>query len=151
MGIFLRMCAIFLGIFAVFQFIPTYEKINPEIDSFLEIKAPKNVMQIFKRSCYDCHSNETRWPWYSDVAPMSWIVRRDVVNGRRALNFSEWENYDEEKKKELKKQIYRSVAFAMPIPQYLWTHPEAKLSDDDKLIIRKWASGGSGYMHYEVR
>ncbi len=138
-------------IFGLMQLIPTYKKSNPATDPAKEIKAPKEVMAIFKRSCYDCHSNETRWPWYADVAPMSWAVRRDVIEGRKALNFSIWNDYSEAKKKELKKQIFRSVVLAMPLPQYLWLHPEAKLSKKDKDLIRNWVSDGKGYIDMEVR
>ncbi|BCD68840.1 heme-binding domain-containing protein [Nitratiruptor sp. YY09-18] len=138
-------------IFGLMQFIPTYEKSNPPVEISKEIKVPKEVMAIFKRSCYDCHSNETKWPWYADVAPMSWVVRRDVIQGRKALNFSTWEEYSDTKKQELKKQIFRSVEFAMPLPQYLWLHKDAKLSKEDKEIIRNWASDGKGYIESVIR
>ncbi|BAF70860.1 heme-binding domain-containing protein [Nitratiruptor sp. SB155-2] len=151
----MRSFLMYLGALAVIlgllQFIPTYEKKDYPTDPKLEVKAPKKVMAIFKRSCYDCHSNKTNWPWYADVAPMSWVVRRDVVEGRKALNFSIWNSYSDTKKKELKKQIYRSVVLAMPLPQYLWLHPEAKLSKEDKKIIQDWASDGKGYIDLEVR
>ncbi len=139
------------AVFLIFQFIPSYEKVNPPVDKSKEIKAPTKVMDILKRSCYDCHSYETRWPWYADVAPMKWIVRRDVVQGRKALNFSIWQDYDEEKREKLKKSIYRSVNLAMPLPQYLWLNPEAKLSEEDKKIIKNWASDGKGYIKIDIR
>ncbi len=151
MGSFLRYLGALLVIFLAIQFIPSYPKSNPKSDPSLEIDAPKEVMAIFKRSCYDCHSNHTRWPWYADVAPMKWMVRRDVIEGRKALNFSIWKSYSEEKKKELKKQIFRSVILAMPLPQYLWLHPEAKLSPEEKKIVQNWASEGKGYIDYNVR
>ncbi len=140
------------AIFLALQLIPSYPQTNPPTDPSKEIKAPKEVMEIFKRSCYDCHSNETNWPWYASVAPMKWVVRRDVIQGRKALNFSIWEEYSPSKQKELKKQIYRSVFIAMPLPQYLWFHPEAKLTPKDKKIVRDWASEGKGYIEgLEVR
>ncbi|WP_187647557.1 heme-binding domain-containing protein [Nitrosophilus labii] len=139
------------AVFLIFQFIPSYKKVNPPVDKSKEIKVPAKVMEIFKRSCYDCHSNETHWPWYADVAPMKWVVRRDVVQGRKALNFSIWQDYDEEKREKLKKSIYRSVNLAMPLPQYLWLHPDAKLSQEDKKIVRDWASDGKGYIKIDIR
>ncbi len=151
MGSFLRYVGVVVLIIIAMQFIPAYKKENPPVDKTKEIDAPKEVMAILKRSCFDCHSNETNWPWYADVAPMSWVVRRDVIEGRKALNFSIWQSYDTAKKKELKKQIFRSVVFAMPLPQYLWLHPQAKLSKKDKEIIRDWASEGKGYIEYQVR
>ncbi len=148
---FLRYLAALAVIFGAMQLIPSYEKSNPATDPALEIQEPKEVVEIFKRSCYDCHSNKTRWPWYADVAPMKWVVRRDVKEGRKALNFSLWNSYDEQKKQKLKKEIFRSVELAMPLPQYLWLHPEAKLSPKEKKLIQKWASDGKGYIDYEVR
>lgn len=139
------------GILILFQFIPSYEKTNPPIDKTKEIKVPKKVMAVLKRSCYDCHSNETKWPWYADVAPMKWVVRRDVVEGRKALNFSKWDDYSEKEKKKLKRDIYRSVILAMPLPQYLWIHRDAKLSKEDRKIIQNWASNGKGYVKWDIR
>jgi len=151
----MRSFLMYLGALAVIvglmQLVPTYEKSNPPVDPSKEIEAPKEVMAIFKRSCYDCHSNETRWPWYADVAPMSWVVRRDVIEGRKALNFSVWKDYSEEKQKELKKQIFRSVELAMPLPQYLWLHKDAKLTKEDKRVVQNWASDGKGYIDTVVR
>ncbi len=148
---FLQYLGLLIVILIAMQFIPSYEKSNPPVDRAKEIKAPKEVMEVFKRSCYDCHSNETKWPWYADVAPMKWVVRRDVIEGRKALNFSIWQEYSSEQKKELKKQIYRSVVIAMPLPQYLWLHPEAKLTKSQKDLIRNWASDGKGYIDVDVR
>ncbi len=148
---FLQYLAVVAIIIGLLQFVPTYEKTNPPVDRAKEIKAPQDVMAILKRSCYDCHSNETRWPWYANVAPMSWAVRRDVIEGRKALNFSTWYDYSDAKRKELRKQIYRSVAIAMPLPQYLWLHHDAKLSQKDKQRIRDWASNGKGFDDIEVR
>ncbi len=147
---FLRYLAALAVIFGAMQLIPSYKKSNPPTDPKLEIQEPKEVVQIFKRSCYDCHSNKTHWPWYADVAPMKWVVRRDVIEGRKALNFSVWNGYDEQKKQKLKKEIFRSVELAMPLPQYLWLHPEAKLSPKEKKLIQNWASNGKGYIDYEV-
>ncbi len=145
----------YLGVLAiiliVMQFIPAYEMKNYPIDPDKEIKAPKPVKAIFQRSCYDCHSNRTNWPWYSHIAPLKWAIGRDVIEGRKALNFSIWESYPDNKKKELKKQIFRSVVLAMPLPQYLWLHKDAKLSEKEKKIVQNWASDGKGYIDMEIR
>jgi hypothetical protein len=79
---------------AVLQLVPAGTRTNPpvrpehSIDSRLDV-TPK-VSGILRRACYDCHSNETRWPWYSRVAPLSWMIGKDVERGRKALNFSQW-------------------------------------------------------------
>ena len=77
-------------------------------------------------ACFDCHSNETRWPWYSNVAPISWLLQRDVDEGREELNFSEW--HTEQEGDEAAETIRDG---SMPPWQYTLTHPEARLSDTD--------------------
>ncbi|BDY12895.1 heme-binding domain-containing protein [Hydrogenimonas cancrithermarum] len=128
---------IFLIGFSMIQLIPV-ERSNPKSDPALEIKAPTEVKEIFERSCYDCHSNKTRWPWYSNIAPMKWFIARDVRVGRQWLNFSEWESYDEAKKKKLKEMIFTAIGLAMPLGMYVQAHPQAKLSPEDREKIREW-------------
>ncbi len=69
------------------QFIQT-DKTNPKVDKNIEIKTNAEVMKIFKTACYDCHSNETVYPWYSNIAPFSWVVSNHINEGRKVLNFS---------------------------------------------------------------
>ncbi len=133
-----KMLGIFFVVaFLLIQLIP-YERTNPQSDPKLEIKAPAKVQEIFVRSCYDCHSNRTNWPWYSAIAPAKWFVARDVNVGRQWLNFSEWESYDEKKKKRLKEMIFVAVGLAMPLGTYVKVHPEAALSQEDRETIREW-------------
>jgi hypothetical protein len=80
--------------------------------------------QLAQRACFDCHSNETRWPWYSKVAPVSWLVTHDTIEGREHVNFSEWNRYSEEAEEFA--EVIR--AGEMPLPIYLPLHPEARLS-----------------------
>jgi len=118
------------------QFVPV-DKTNPPVTG--EIKAPENVMQILRNSCYDCHSNEVKWPWYSNVAPMSWLVAYDVDEAREHMNFSEWASYSPEDKAEDIEEIWEEVEEGnMPLWYYVPLHPEAKLSDNDKEIIKNW-------------
>jgi mono/diheme cytochrome c family protein len=80
---------------------------------------------LAKRACFDCHSNETTWPWYSNVAPVSWLIQRDVDQGRRRLNFSEWNSLRRERER-----MGGSVAEGqMPPWYYVILHPTANLSD----------------------
>ncbi len=151
MGTFLRVMAVFVLVFVVFQFIPFSDKSNPPVDKKLEIKVPTKVANIFKKSCYDCHSNETKWPWWSSVAPASWSIIDDVVEGRKALNFSTWNNYSQKRKDKLKKGIYRTIMGPMPLPQYVLLHPNAKLTDKEINILRDWASDGKGFIKTSVR
>ena len=127
--------------FILIQFIPV-EKTNPSFDKANELIAPPNVISILKTSCYDCHSNETIWPFYSYVAPVSWIVTRDVTLGREDLNFSEWNKLSNDKKNHKKEDIVEEISLdSMPIPIYLITHPSATLSNDERIILKNWATG----------
>lgn len=132
-----RTLLIFLLVFIAMQFIQT-DRANEVVNKNLEIKAPLEIMTILKDSCYDCHSNEVNWPWYSSIAPFSWIISEHVVDGKKALNFSTWEEYTaEEKKKELK-DIYRTVYAVMPLQAYIWFHDEANLTKKQRELIRDW-------------
>ncbi len=130
-----------VGLFVLMSLLPYGTRENPKTDPSLSLKAPKEVMEIFKRSCYDCHSNQTRWPWYSYVFPMSWSVMDHVKNGRLALNFDEWNSYSQKKKFKLKDAIAQKTGTTMPLKDYLWAHSEAKISKKEKEIVEKWAYG----------
>ena len=132
-----RTLLIFLLVFIAMQAIQTEQK-NFAVDKKLEIQAPDEIMTMFKTSCYDCHSNEANWPWYSKVAPFSWIITEHVDDGRKWLNFSEWENYTQEEKKKKLKGIYRTVYAVMPLNSYLWLHEEADLTKEQRKQIRDW-------------
>jgi len=123
------------------QFIPINRN-NPPVDNNLVISTPKDVEVILKNSCYDCHSNKTIWPVYSYIAPISWLVAKDVKNGREELNFSEWNKLDDSKMEKKKEEIIEEISRdTMPLPIYLITHPSAKLSEDDKLLLKNWLTG----------
>ncbi|MGA1931927.1 heme-binding domain-containing protein [Arcobacter sp. YIC-464] len=132
-----RTLLIFLLVFIAMQAIQTEQK-NYAVEKTLEIKAPDDIMTMFKQSCYDCHSNEVNWPWYSNIAPFSWIISDHVNDGRKWLNFSEWENYTQEEKEKKLKGIYRTVYAVMPLNSYLWLHEEADLTKEQRKQIRDW-------------
>lgn len=132
-----RTLLIFLLVFIAMQAIQTEQK-NYAVEKTLEIKAPDDIMTMFKKSCYDCHSNEVNWPWYSNIAPFSWIISDHVNDGRKWLNFSEWENYTQEEKEKKLKGIYRTVYAVMPLNSYLWLHEEADLTKEQRKQIRDW-------------
>ena len=91
---------------------------------------------LLRAACYDCHSNETVWPWYAHVAPSSWFVAQHVDIGRRHLNFSTWADYPPSKADHKLEEIVEYVEnHEMPLPSYLPLHPEAKLTDDDRRLI----------------
>ena len=120
-------------------------KTNPVSDPSLAIEAhvqvDPNVGAILNRSCYDCHSNKTRWPWYSNVAPVSWFVIDHVNEGRHDLNFSEWGKYSRQDQKAQLGQLCELVTEGwMPLSSYTPLHPSAKLSEEDKKLLCSWAS-----------
>jgi hypothetical protein len=101
--------------------------------------APANVRKVFDDSCKSCHSNQTDWPWYSHVAPFSWIVAHDVHEGRRHFNFSEWATYSPKKKEEKLESICEQVANGdMPDGKYLLIHRRARLTPEDQEAICTW-------------
>jgi len=125
-----KILLIIFGIFIIVNFIPV-DRSNPKVTN--EIKVHKGIIKILKESCYDCHSNETKWPLYSYIAPASWIVSGHVANGRRHLNFSEW---DESKALKMYEEIKHEIdENEMPLKSYTFLHSEAILSENDKNAI----------------
>jgi hypothetical protein len=116
---------------------------NPLVDSARTIHATVSVdpavASVFARSCNDCHSNATVWPWYSTVAPVSWLVVSDVKRGRNALNFSDWQSFGPDKQQEILPEICKEVADRdMPTEEYILMHPQAKLSRAEVQSICNW-------------
>ena len=123
------------------QFIPV-NRSNPPVEE--EVTASMEVKAILKRACYDCHSNETIWPGYSQVAPVSWLLAWDVGEGREELNFSTWNRYSQKKRTKIIKEIWEEVQEGeMPPWFYLPLHPDARLSDSDRSLLRAWATNVS--------
>jgi hypothetical protein len=102
--------------------------------------APPEVQTIMRRACFDCHTNETRWPLYARIAPGSWLMARDVHNGRNHLNFSKWADSDEdERQTDLENAWDQVESRAMPPWFYILPmHPDAKLSDADKATLKAY-------------
>jgi hypothetical protein len=100
----------------------------------------QDVARLLKTSCYNCHSNETKYPWYSYVAPVSWLVVRDVRVGRDELNFSQWQDYDQRRMLRKLDDITSEVGEGrMPMGIYTIMHPSAKLDDAQRMLIVAWA------------
>lgn len=132
-----KVLIILIVILIAIQFIPV-DKTNPTVTA--ELDAPMEVISVFKRSCYDCHSNETVWPWYSNIAPVSWLVASDVKDARAHLNFSEWGNLSRKDIVKMKEEIWEEIEKEkMPLWKYNILHPDASLKQKDKDLIRGWA------------
>lgn len=104
-----------------------------------EISAPREIVAILERSCYNCHSNKTTLKWYDKLAPLSWVVKKDVERAREVMNFSEWENISDEAHVGKMWAILNMVkAGKMPLKGYTLLHPEAKVSDTESEIIKNY-------------
>ena len=134
-----------IGLIAVLVIIQFFriDKTNPVIiqeNDFITItNPPENVSVILKTSCYDCHSNETKYPWYTNISPLSWWIKDHINEGREELNFSEWGTFKEKRKNhKLEECIELIDEDEMPLLSYLITHGDAKLTADDKGFLLEW-------------
>lgn len=119
------------------QFVPV-DRTNPAVETWVE--APAEVLAVLERACYDCHSNETVWPGYSRIAPMSWLVANHVHEGREAVNYSTWGRYSAEERAKLLEETWEEVEEGeMPLLGYSLLHSGARLSPADKALVRSWA------------
>ena len=139
-----KFIVIALVIFAGIQFIRP-ARTNPAVDESQAIEARTQMTpqakDILDRSCRDCHSHKTEWPWYSNVAPVSWFVANHVDEGRKHLNLSEWATLDRDRQdKQLRQMCDNVEEGAMPVSSYLPMHPKAKLSGQDKKTLCEWTA-----------
>ncbi len=105
---------------------------------------PADVQLVLERSCSDCHSNETQYPWYSKVSPFNWFLAGHIEDGRREMNFSVWNTYTPEKKiRKLEELCDQVETGAMPLPSYLWIHRDAALSGSEASLLCTWAKAES--------
>jgi hypothetical protein len=115
------------------------DRSNPPVRADLVVRPA-----VLRPACYNCHSNETVWPWYSGVAPVSWLVGSDVKEGRQQLNFSDWGSYDGKTQADKLKRIAAEVKEGdMPPWYYSLMHGESRLNSSDRDYIVAWASGSN--------
>lgn len=123
------------------QFIPYgHSHTNPKVTGEPPWDSAE-TRDLFHRACYDCHSNETVWPWYSHVAPVSWMVVNDVEAGRSHLNFSTWNQGPQQRAKDVAQQVLQDN---MPPRQYLPMHPAANLTDAERQALAAGAAKSLG-------
>ena len=129
----------FLGI----QFIRpdfTNPPVNQAETLLAAAEVPENVKTILSRSCADCHSYETKYPWYSKIQPSAWFLKDHIDHGRRELNLSVWKTYEPSRQRKKLSEICEQVQERfMPLPSYLWIHWNAKMSDADIKTLCDWA------------
>jgi len=109
---------------------------------------PENVSTLLKNACYDCHSNNTTYPWYNNLQPVAWWLSSHVNDGKRHLNFDEFNLYTVEKKKKKLSEISKTIKEGeMPLSSYTLMHTNAKLSDEQKKEISEWATALEKQIH----
>jgi len=132
-----------LGIFVVIQVIPSGKPGNDPVagqDIFETAIITDDVGTLLKNACYDCHSQAVRYPWYSYVAPVSWLVARDVKEGREHLDFGKWGTLSKKDQIKTLGEVSDEVSDGlMPMKIYITMHSEANLSDDERELIVNWA------------
>jgi hypothetical protein len=133
-----------LVVFVLLQFTGP-ERTNPPLSEATRLETtttvPGEVQQMLRRACYDCHSDETRWPWYSSVAPISWLVVGDVNQGRAELNFSRWSaSHRFDRADLLEEACGLARSGDMPLRAYVRLHPEATLSAAEREAFCAWTT-----------
>lgn len=133
----------FLGLMLVFaglQFVqPAHTNPPVKTDFVATLNPPAKIADMFHAACYDCHSNQTRWPWYSHVAPMSWQILQDVNDGRDALNLSEWPADNPKSEWKRMEDMSELVGDSeMPIKKYTLIHADARLTADQRKELTDW-------------
>ncbi|MEH6535668.1 MAG: heme-binding domain-containing protein [Psychroserpens sp.] len=143
MKIIKKILVFLLVVFVVMQFFgPDKNEGNmAAIDAFIaDTNPPSDVHDIFKNTCFDCHSDVTRYPWYNKITPVNYWMADHVKDGKKHFNVSAWESYSVKKKDHKLDELIEMVeAKEMPLPSYTWTHGDAKLSDDQIKAIVDWA------------
>ena len=133
---------IFIGavvLFAALQFTNPPHTNPPVKNDFLaRMNPPPKIAAMFKSACYDCHSHETRWPWYSSVAPMSWKIAQDVDEGRVQLNLSDWPSDPKRAWKKMENMSEEIDQKDMPLKKYMILHKDAQLTDDERSELTQW-------------
>jgi len=141
--------------FLAIQFVRP-ERTNPSVDSsrtiHSQLQPPPEVASILERSCIDCHSNQTRWPWYSNVAPTSWLLVSHVNQAREHMNLTEWAKYEQKDAEELLEDICKETSKGdMPLPSYLLIHRSSKLSPQDVRTLCEWSKTARERLAMESR
>ncbi|NJN77288.1 MAG: heme-binding domain-containing protein [Saprospiraceae bacterium] len=119
------------------------DKTNPEFneaEDFITItQPPTEIATLIKNACYDCHSHQSKYPWYSNVAPASWMLEHHIEEGRQHLNFSTWATYPEKKADHKLEECVEEVEEGnMPMKPYIIMHSEAKMTDAQKTVLVEW-------------
>ncbi|MDP2088982.1 MAG: heme-binding domain-containing protein [Flavobacteriaceae bacterium] len=126
----------------IIQFIRPRENVAEQLsenDITAELNVPSEIQEILKTSCYDCHSNNTKYPWYNQVAPISWLIANHVNEGKKHLNFSEWKRYNFSQKKHILDEMEEVLENnKMPLKSYLLMYHDGKITDQERQYLLEW-------------
>ena len=133
-GLVLALCAL-----QFFQIDKTNPPSDPELDFMNITSPPDEIATILKTACYDCHSHHTEYPWYTNLQPVAWWIKDHIDHGRSELNFSEWGTYSDRRiDHKLEESAEYTLNEEMPLPSYLWSHADARLTDRERMILADW-------------
>ncbi|MBS1599648.1 MAG: heme-binding domain-containing protein [Bacteroidetes bacterium] len=134
---------VIIFIFIAIQFFRPVKNISAQVsqnDIVSHYNVPDDVLHILKRACYDCHSNNTIYPWYNNIQPVAWWMADHVKVGKEEINFSEFASYEPKKQRhKLNEVIWQVKKDEMPLDSYLWIHKDAKLNETQKNAVIAWA------------
>jgi hypothetical protein len=141
-------------VFALLQ-LTNPARTNPPILPGHDVSAtnapPSQIAALLHAACYDCHSYETKWPWYSRIAPMSWLIANDVKNGRERVNFSDWPHNHPDWAARRWERVGEELGYKeMPPAKYTLMHPEARLTDAQRQTLIQWADTEAGRLKAAV-
>lgn len=140
--LFKSILVLLLIAFIVIQFFGIDKSVpdtSPESDFIAVYSPPSEVESILKSACYDCHSNETIYPWYSNIQPVGWWLQDHIDHARNHVNFSTWSEYSQEDKTDILEELAEEVdEGGMPLESYTWIHEEARLTDQQRETLVNW-------------
>jgi hypothetical protein len=126
-----------IAVIQIFQINKTNKPIDPSLDFFTVYNSPYTTQ--IKDACYDCHSNQVEFPWYTYIQPVGWWVNGHIKNGKKKVNYSNWKNYTFERQQEILQESAEVIEQKrMPLKSFVWMHPEAKLSEQDRSNLANW-------------
>ena len=139
-----KIVLLLLVVFIAIQFIQPARNTNGQVlptDISKVVSVPENVQSLLQTACYDCHSNQTNYPWYTYVQPVGWILQNHITNGKKELNFNDFGSYSKRRQQSKLKAIAGQVRDdEMPLSSYRLMHEKARLNKDEKAALINWAN-----------
>lgn len=145
---------IVFGVLIIIQFFridKTIKPINTKTDYISVAQTNPEISTLLKNSCYDCHSNQPTYPWYTNIAPVSWWIKNHINEGSRHLNFSDWETYTSKRKDHKLEECIEVIEEGeMPMNSYTWMHGETKLTNAQRTLLIDWFKAERTKLNYSV-